>query len=62
MCGAEHGGGGGGERRKLHNNRLKGPLPSELGEMVALQILCVPHRLTLQCGVSCPPDGGSTSG
>jgi hypothetical protein len=41
MCGTEYGGGEGGERRRLDKNQLTGPLPTELGDMVALQRLCV---------------------
>jgi hypothetical protein len=41
MCGAEYGGGGGGERRNLDNNALDGEIPTEMGLLTALQILCV---------------------
>jgi hypothetical protein len=54
MCDTEYGGGGGDERRDLDSNALDGEIPTEMGSLVALQILCVrpAHRLTLQCGVS----------
>jgi hypothetical protein len=41
MCGAEHGGGGVGERRLLSGNQLTGEIPSELGELNVLELLCV---------------------
>ena len=41
MCGAEYRSGGGGERRILADNQLTGPLPTELGELTDLLVLCV---------------------
>jgi hypothetical protein len=40
-CVVEYGGGEGGERRNLDDNFLTGPLPAEIGNMVALTRLCV---------------------
>ena len=41
MCSAEYGGGGGGERRWLNNNELDGEIPTEMGSLTALELLCV---------------------
>jgi hypothetical protein len=44
---AEYGGGGGGERRDLTTENLCGTLPSELGTLASLTLLCVhPHPTT----------------
>jgi hypothetical protein len=41
MCGTEHGGGGGGERRDLSYNYLTGLIPTDMGSLTDLVILCV---------------------
>jgi hypothetical protein len=42
MCGTEYGDGGeGGERRNLSENDLTGEIPTEMGSLVELQLLCV---------------------
>jgi hypothetical protein len=41
MCGTEYGGGGGGERRNLENNALDGDIPTEMGLLSSLEVLCV---------------------
>jgi hypothetical protein len=50
VCGAEYGGGEAGERRALDHNELDGEIPTEMGSLTALELLCV-HPTASPCNV-----------